>query len=197
MSDTRFSIGAAVYNSNGERFGTVEQITDRAIHMVRDGRAIEIPLEHIDSERSSHSEVYLQRNYQPALETVELRTEEIQVETREVERGRIRIDKSVEHVPFHEDIELAVDEVDVQHIPGGQEFDEMPQPRYEGDTFVIPVVEEVVVVARRYRVIEEVHVSRRRGLRTEHVEADLRREVVDVNFIQHEDNDRDGDPAPD
>ena len=196
MSNTRFTTGAVVLGSNGEQFGTVARITDSAIHVDRDGRMIEIPLEHIDLQRTGQSEVYLQRNYQPALETVELRTEEIQVETREVERGRIRIDKSVEHVPFHQDIELAVDEVDVQHVPVGQEFDEMPQPRYEGDTFIIPVVEEVVVLTRRYRVIEEVHVSRHRELRTEHIEEDLRRESVDVNFIRHQDNEGDGEASP-
>ncbi len=116
--------------------------------------------------------------------TLELRAEELQVQKHEVEQGRVRIDKRVESVPFAEDIDVEMDVVEVQRVPLDQEFDTPPESRYEGDTLIIPVVEEVLVVTRRYRVVEEVHVTTRREVRTERVEDELRREVLDVDVVE-------------
>lgn len=188
MSDTNISIGTLVYNSNREIFGTVERVTDRRIFVNNDDRMIEIPIEEIDLQNSNHAELMLKPGFQPGIGMMELHTEELHAEVREVERGRVRIEKSVEHVPFHEDVELSGDVVEIEHVAGGQEFDVMPQPRQEGDKVIIPVVEEVVVLRRKFRVIEEIHVTTRRELHTERVEADLRREVVDVTYVEPDEN---------
>lgn len=116
-------------------------------------------------------------------ETLELRAEELQVHKREVEQGRVRIDKRIESVPFAEDIDVEMDVVEVQRVPRFEEFDAPPESRYEGDTLIIPVIEEVLVVTRRYRVVEEVHVTTRREVRTERVEDELRHEVLTVDVI--------------
>ena len=42
------------------------------------------------------------------------------------------------------------------------EGNDTPAPRYEGDTLVVPVLEEVLVVERRLRVKEELHITRSR-----------------------------------
>jgi uncharacterized protein (TIGR02271 family) len=118
--------------------------------------------------------------------TLELRAEELQVHKREVEQGRVRIDKRIESVPFAEDIDVEMDVVEVQRVPRFEEFDAPPESRYEGDTLIIPVIEEVLVVTRRYRVIEEVHVTTRREVRTERVEDELRHEVLTVDVIDTE-----------
>lgn len=115
--------------------------------------------------------------------TLELRAEELAVQKRDVERGRVRIDKRIEQIPFVEDIDVEMDVVEVQRVPVSAEYDTPPENRYEGDTLIIPVVEEVLVVTRRYRVIEEVHVTTRREVRTERIEDELRREVLDVDVI--------------
>lgn len=115
--------------------------------------------------------------------TLKLRAEELEVHKRDVERGRVRIDKRVEQVPFTEDIDVEMDVVEVQRVPMSAEYDAPPESRYEGDTLIIPVVEEVLVVTRRYRVTEEVHVTTRREVRTERIEDELRREVLDVDVV--------------
>lgn len=115
--------------------------------------------------------------------SLELRAEELYVHKRDIEQGRVRIDKRIETVPFAEDIDVELDVVEVQRVPLNQEFDAPPDSRYEGDTLIIPVVEEVLVVTRRYRVIEEVHVTTRREVRTERVEDELRREVLSVDVV--------------
>lgn len=115
--------------------------------------------------------------------TLELRAEELEVRKRDVERGRVRIDKRIEHVPFAEDIDVEMDVVEVQRVPLSAEYDAPPENRYEGDTLIIPVVEEVLVITRRYRVIEEVHVTTRREIHTERIEDELRREVLNVDVV--------------
>lgn len=124
--------------------------------------------------------------------TLELRAEELEVRKREVERGRVRIDKRIEHVPFAEDIDVEMDVVEVQRVPVSAEYDSPPENRYEGETLIIPVVEEVLVITRRYRVIEEVHVTTRREVRTERIEDELRREVLDVDVVDVNPDDEEG-----
>jgi uncharacterized protein (TIGR02271 family) len=51
-------------------------------------------------------------------------------------------------------------EMDVERVPKNEPLDEMPTVRYEGDTLVIPVVEEVVVVEKRLVLKEEIRVNR-------------------------------------
>lgn len=114
--------------------------------------------------------------------TIEVRAEDVDISKRIMERGRVRIQTSVEDVPFSRDVEYGQDVVDVKHVPIDEEFDEIPQTRQDGDTTIIPVVEEVVVISKRYRLVEEVHVTRRRETLTEHVETTVKRQKVSVEI---------------
>jgi stress response protein YsnF len=55
---------------------------------------------------------------------------------------------------------------------------EVSGPRQEGDTLVLPVYEEVLVVEKRLRLVEEVHITTRRSERNEVQEVLLRQETV-------------------
>jgi len=107
--------------------------------------------------------------------------EQLAVGIREVDTGRgVRIHKTVAAHPVTIDERLWRDEVEIRHVqvdrivaPG-----EVPATRYEGDTLVVPVLEEVLVVERRLRIREELHIARIRHeerhvdtvtLKTEHV----------------------------
>ena len=48
--------------------------------------------------------------------------------------------------------------VDVKRIAVNRVVDTKPETRRDGDTIVVPVVEEILVVTRRYRIVEELHV---------------------------------------
>jgi stress response protein YsnF len=55
-----------------------------------------------------------------------------------------------------------------------------PVAHYAGDTYVVPIVEEVVVTEKRVRIRQELHITRRRSLRR-HVETVLlKSETVSV-----------------
>lgn len=89
--------------------------------------------------------------------------EQLAVGTRLVDTGRgVRIHKTVTEQPVVIDERLARDEVDVRHVPVDRivALDDAPATRYEGDTLVVPVLEEVLVVERRLRIKEELHITR-------------------------------------
>lgn len=95
--------------------------------------------------------------------------EEVQVDKRVVDTGRgVRIHKTVAEHPCHIDERLARDEVEISHVPVDRivPLDAAPATRYEGDTLVVPILEEVLVVERRVRIKEEVRITRTR--REEH-----------------------------
>ena len=95
--------------------------------------------------------------------------EEVQVDKRVVDTGRgVRIHKTVAEHPCHIDERLTRDELEISHVPVDRivPLDAAPATRYEGDTLVVPILEEVLVVERRVRIKEEVRITRIR--REEH-----------------------------
>ena len=95
--------------------------------------------------------------------------EEVQVDKRVVDTGRgVRIHKTVAEHPCHIDERLTRDELEISHVPVDRivPLDAAPATRYEGDTLVVPILEEVLVVERRVRIKEEVRITRTR--REEH-----------------------------
>jgi stress response protein YsnF len=95
--------------------------------------------------------------------------EEVQVDKRLVDTGRgVRIHKTVAEHPCHIDERLLRDEVEVSHVPVDRivPLDAAPATRYEGETLVVPILEEVLVVERRVRIKEELRITRTR--REEH-----------------------------
>jgi uncharacterized protein (TIGR02271 family) len=110
----------------------------------------------------------LQPNGQEQL-TVPVFREEVQVEKQAIDTGRgVRIHKTVAELPCHIDERLLRDEVEVSHVPVDRivPLDAAPATRYEGETLVVPILEEVLVVERRVRIKEEVRITRTR--REEH-----------------------------
>jgi uncharacterized protein (TIGR02271 family) len=98
-----------------------------------------------------------------------------------VETERVRIIKSVR--TRDEDVETYADREDfeVERVPVGKVVTTPPAIRVEGDTTIIPVLEEIVVLEKRLVVKEEVRVRKHRTrerrqfhvqLRTEHVEVE-------------------------
>jgi uncharacterized protein (TIGR02271 family) len=90
--------------------------------------------------------------------------EELDVHKRRVETDSgVRVRKSVQEREAVVDEPLERDEVRVERVRIGQPVERAPEVRYEGDTMIIPVLEEVLVVEKRLMLQEEVHVSRRRS----------------------------------
>jgi uncharacterized protein (TIGR02271 family) len=97
--------------------------------------------------------------------TVPVIEEQLAVGTRTVDTGRgVRIHKTVSEQPVAIDEALVRDEVEIRHVPVDRivAAADAPATRYEGDTLIVPILEEVLVVERRVRVKEELHITRHR-----------------------------------
>lgn len=97
--------------------------------------------------------------------TVPVYDETAWVEKRIVDTGRgVRIHKTVAEHPCQIDERLMREDVEVSHVPVDRivPLDQAPVTRYEGETLVVPIVEEVLVVERRLRIKEELHITRTR-----------------------------------
>ncbi len=109
--------------------------------------------------------------------------EQLAVGTRMVDTGRgVRIHKTVTEQTVTVDERLLRDELRIEHVPVDRLVgaDEAPGHRHEGDTLVIPVLEEVLVVERKLRIREELHITRVRH-EERHVETvPLKAERVEV-----------------
>ncbi|HXF64560.1 MAG TPA: YsnF/AvaK domain-containing protein [Caldilineaceae bacterium] len=86
--------------------------------------------------------------------------EEAMLRRRTVETGRLRIHKQVRTTEETVTVPHAREHVQVERVPVGQILAEPASVRYEGDTLVIPVMEEVVVVEKRLLLREEVRVTK-------------------------------------
>jgi uncharacterized protein (TIGR02271 family) len=91
--------------------------------------------------------------------------EEFGLGVRTVDTGRgVRVRKTVTEHPVVIDERLQRDEVVVTRVAVDRVVapDQAPAVRYEGETLVVPVLEEVLVVERKVRIKEELHITRSR-----------------------------------
>lgn len=86
--------------------------------------------------------------------------EELDVQKRKVETGRVRIVKTVHAREQVVDEPLLQEELDVQRVPIHRVADGPVPIRYEGDTMIVPLLEEVFVVEKRLMVKEELHITK-------------------------------------
>lgn len=112
--------------------------------------------------------------------------EELLVEKRMVERGGVRIRKLVEQHEELVDEELLREEVEVERVPINQTVETPPEVRYEGDTMIIPLLEEVLVVQKRLIVREELRVTRRKTIFHNPQTITVRREQIEIERLAAE-----------
>jgi uncharacterized protein (TIGR02271 family) len=114
--------------------------------------------------------------------------ETLTVDTRPVETGRVRIRKVVHEREELVDPPLRRDEVIIERVPVNR-IVEGPLPvRYEGDTMIISLVEEVLVVDTRLLLTEEVHITTRRTETHTPKRVTLRHEDVTIERVDRERN---------
>lgn len=112
--------------------------------------------------------------------------EQARVEVRTVDTGGVRIHKTVNEQTHTIDEPLLRDAVAVRHVPIDRivPLSEAPSARQEGDTLIVPILEEVLVVEKRCRIKEEIHITRSQS-EEQHVETVvLRSEDVTIERIE-------------
>ncbi|WP_242918313.1 YsnF/AvaK domain-containing protein [Pontibacter liquoris] len=107
--------------------------------------------------------------------------ENVRIDKRVVETGRVHISKNVHEERVTVDVPTTHEEIDVQRIAVNKYVEAPPEIRYEGDTTIIPVMREEAVVVKRLVLVEELHVTKRVVRTHEPEEVTLRKEEIQVN----------------
>jgi uncharacterized protein (TIGR02271 family) len=107
---------------------------------------------------------------------IELLEEKLSVDVRPVEKGRVRVDVKVRTDEQVVEQELERQEVTVRRVPVDRVVEVKPEIRFEGDTMIVPLVEEVLVVEKRLILREELHIQQSTTRRTEQIPVTLRSE---------------------
>jgi uncharacterized protein (TIGR02271 family) len=113
-------------------------------------------------------------------EPVPVVREQVHVGKRVRETGQV-----VVHIEPHVsrevvDVPLVEQDIDIQRVPVNRQVDKSSPPRQEGDTTIVPIYEEVLVVEKRLMLKEEIHITRRQRERHERQEVEVRAEQVHV-----------------
>lgn len=101
----------------------------------------------------------------PLQVTIPVIEEQLQIDKRQVDTGSgVRVRKAVSEQEKQIAQPLLREQLEVEHVPVGRVVAEaeLPQARYEGDTLIVPVLEEVLVVQKQVVLKEEVRITRRR-----------------------------------
>jgi uncharacterized protein (TIGR02271 family) len=125
----------------------------------------------------------LRRNGGAAAAVVPVIAEDLQVGRRSVETGRVLVTKLVREQQQVVDEPTVTEEVVVERVPVNRYVDGPVEPRQEGETLVLPVLEEVVVVERRLMLKEEVRITKRKSESHKPQTVTLRSEDVKIDRI--------------
>ncbi len=109
-------------------------------------------------------------------ETIPVAEERVVVEKRDRVTERVRVRTAVREDEVAIDEPLTVEEIEVERVPVGRIVDGPVPVREEGDTTIIPVLCEEIVVQKRLKLVEEVRVTRRRSTRQATERITVRRE---------------------
>jgi len=106
--------------------------------------------------------------------------EEVTVQTRQRQSGAVEIRKTVHEHMETVDQPLLSEAVEVERVPINRIVEEPVPVRQEGDTMIVPLLEEVLVVEKRLLLREEVHIKKLRREVHDPQEVLLREERVEI-----------------
>jgi uncharacterized protein (TIGR02271 family) len=110
--------------------------------------------------------------------------EELEVQKRIVETGKVRITKVVHERETIVDEPFFRDEVEVERVLINRVVDASVPVRYEDDTMIVPIMEEVLVVEKRLVLKEELYIRKRRVETHRPQQVMLRSEEVRVERLE-------------
>ena len=119
---------------------------------------------------------------------IQIIEEQINVTSKIVETGKVKISKKVSKENYHADIPVFKEEVIVERRPVNKFIeDEGVGIRLDGDTTIIPVIKEIIV--KRLLLVEEIYITKKRSEHTVAIDETLRKEEV---FVERSES-----PVPD
>ncbi|MGB3545406.1 MAG: DUF2382 domain-containing protein [Saprospiraceae bacterium] len=92
--------------------------------------------------------------------TIPVVKEDVVIGKREVETGRVVVEKRVGFEDRVIELPLTETHYEEKRVAINRHVEELPQTRTEGDTLIIPVVREETVVTKRIILLEEIHLTK-------------------------------------
>jgi uncharacterized protein (TIGR02271 family) len=112
--------------------------------------------------------------------------EELELEKRTVETGGVRVRKIVHEREETVETPVLREEVHVERVAVNRMIDSPVGIRHEGDTLIVPVLEEVLVVEKRLMLKEELRITKKRLTEAKPQHFTLRTEEAVVEPLQPE-----------
>src|SRR5690606_33264616 len=117
------------------------------------------------------------------VQTIPVMEEELVVD-KHTKRSGVRVHKAIHERQEEVDLTHSTVDVKVERVPIDRIVDAPPGVRTEGDTTIIPVLEEVAVVEKRWMLREELRITRHRFDQPQSQRVTLRREEVTVEPLK-------------
>jgi uncharacterized protein (TIGR02271 family) len=114
--------------------------------------------------------------------------EELAVQKEQVTTGVVRVKKVVREREEVVNEPLLREEVTVERVLVNRVLETPAEPRQDGDTLIIPVMEEVLVLEKRLMLREEVRITRRQSTTNEPQHVTLRQEEAIVERTEPKDS---------
>lgn len=115
---------------------------------------------------------------------VPILAEQLNIGRERILTGGVRVRKTVHERTETVDEPTLQEQVDVERVPVNRFVAEEPAVRYEGDTMIVPLLEEVLVVEKRLVLREEIRITKRRANVRNPQQIVLRREEAALEAIQ-------------
>jgi uncharacterized protein (TIGR02271 family) len=174
-------IAYTLIDADGTR-ATIEALDeDEARVRLADGLLIAVPRTALveQEDGSYHLAFSLKRFQQDGVMVVPVVQEEINVDKQEFERT-VRITRTVGSQDVTVDEPLKREDIEIEHVAINRYVTDEVPVRYEGNTTIIPLVEEVLVVEKRLLLREELRITRRQTTVNNPQVYTLRREDVRI-----------------
>ncbi len=166
--------------------GVIEMMDGKFVKLrLNNGRMLAIPREALtlDTEAQVYRVQLDLARLTPRVEdqtVIPLAAEELVVDKQTVE-NTVRVQKRVHEEAVTVDEMLRRDSVDIERVPVDRYVDQLMETRYEGDTMIIPILEEVLIVEKRLLLREEIRITRRQSVVRDPQDYVLRREEATVS----------------
>lgn len=189
--NARHLVSARVVDAGGNQASVVsienEGADEKAWVRIADGTQVLVPVSLFAEKEEGVYRLPFTFHVSGAAQTAQMTfpvmEEEMDVATRVIDTGKgIRVHKTVSEREEVVNQPLLREEIAVEHVTVGRDISdsELPQVRYEGQTMIVPVLEEVLVVQKRLMLKEELHITRQRREVQETQSVLLRSEQISV-----------------
>jgi uncharacterized protein (TIGR02271 family) len=109
--------------------------------------------------------------------------EELDVQKQTKVTGVVRLNKTVRTVEAAVDEDLISTSISVEHVPINKYVDDVVSTRQEGDTTIIPIMEEVLIVTKQLVLKEEIRITKHRQQSHYHETVPLRAEEAHIQRL--------------